>query len=316
MTGRLITLASGMLLIGFIGAAGMSETAEPAAPFLFTPLDERGVTFTRDGNAAYFAIRVGEGAMQVLCVSERHDGKWSEPKILPFSGRHVDADPFITPDGGTLYFASNRTQDDDEKQDLDIWVVLKKGGGWGEPHPVSGNVNSPSSNERSPVLTQSRRLYFVSTRKGAGDIFYAERGQDGTFGEPVPLGPEVNSSSPEIQVAISPDEQTLVFAAFRPDEVLAPGLPYSRGDLYVSHLENGSWTQARRLGGEINTVAAEQSPSFSADGKYLYFMSERGFAMNQDILLTYDTLERGLHSALNNRGNVYRIPATALRDTQ
>lgn len=286
-------------------------TPRPAAPVLFTPLDERSASFTRDGRTVYFAIRVGDGTMQTLCVSTLKGGSWSEPQVLPFSGQTVyDTDPFVTPDGRTLYFASSRSADGKPKSDLDIWAVSRTAKGWGTPHPVDG-VNSAAS-DRSPVLAPSGKLYFSSTRSGAGDLFVAPPQGTG-FGAPVALGDGVNSPASEVMLTVSPDERTLVFAALaRPDETLARGLQYPRGDLFVSHWTGTGWGPSRKLGPEIDTAATELSPMFSPDGRTLYFMSERGFATNQDITLDYTTLTQGLKSVLNGRGNIYAIDARAL----
>lgn len=295
-------------------------TPRPAAPVLFTPLDERSASFTRDGRTVYFAVRVGDGTMQTLCVSTRTGHAWSEPAVLPFSGQDVyDTDPFVTPDGHTLYFASSRPTDGKpptfgkSKSDLDIWVVARTAKGWGTPHPVD-SVNSPAS-DRSPILAPSGKLYFSSTRSGAGDLYVAPPRGPG-FGEPVALGDGVNSPASEAMLAVSPDEKTLVFAALgRPDETLAPGLQYPRGDLFVSHWTGTRWGPSRKLGPGIDTNATELSPMFSPDGRTLYFMSERGFATNQDITLDYETLSRGLKSVLNGRGNIYAVDARVLDAT-
>jgi len=135
------------------------------------------------------------------------------------------------------------------------------------------------------------------------------------FVNPQPIGAGVNSDYPEGYPAVSPDERTLVFmSAGRPDQPLAPGHPYARSDLYISRWTARRWGRARRLRAPINTTAGESSPSFSGDSRTLYFMSERGFATDQQVLLTARTLFRGLASPLNALGNIYSIDARALAD--
>ncbi len=54
------------------------------------------------------------------------------------------------------------------------------------------------------------------------------------------------------------------------------GRPYKNCDIYVSHNENGSWSQLENLGPAINGQNTwESQPSISADGKTLYFASIR-----------------------------------------
>jgi len=58
-------------------------------------------------------------------------------------------------------------------------------------------------------------------------------------------------------------------------------------DLYVSFFEEGRWTRPLDLGETINTKYSETTPFLSADGKTLYFSSDRpGGQGSQDIYLT------------------------------
>jgi Tol biopolymer transport system component len=292
------------------GPATASRLVSPAAPFLFTPMDERGAAFSPDGKTAVYALRIGE-YRQVLVVVERRGKAWGEPEVPSFSGLAYDASPSFSPDGRRLYFASNRAAADGTKGDFDIWMVARTAREWGIPEPVRGGVNS-QANETGPALTRSGRLYFASSQSGNGDIYVADPGPKG-FGVPRSVGPGVNSDYTEGYPAISPDEKVLVFmSSGRPDALVPPGQPYGRSDLYISRWNKGRWGQAKRLGSKINTRASESSPAFSADGRWFYFMSEHGFATDQKVLLRPETLRRGLASARNGFGNIYVIAASAI----
>ena len=63
----------------------------------------------------------------------------------------------------------------------------------------------------------------------------------------------------------------------------------------------------------MNSAAAESSPFFTADGAWLFFVSERGFATPRPArALTMARLQAGLRSTLNGMGNVYRVRVVAL----
>ena len=48
-------------------------------------------------------------------------------------------------------------------------------------------------------------------------------------------------------------------------------------DLFVSfRRDDGGWSEAVSLGPEINSPAIDICPMVSADGKYLFFLSQRG----------------------------------------
>ncbi|MHA8097747.1 OmpA family protein [Aquirufa aurantiipilula] len=60
-----------------------------------------------------------------------------------------------------------------------------------------------------------------------------------------------------------------------------------RDDLYVSFLNDGKWTEPKNLGRTINTDFSETTPFLAADGKTLYFSSDRpGGQGSQDIYMS------------------------------
>ena len=60
----------------------------------------------------------------------------------------------------------------------------------------------------------------------------------------------------------------MVFVSDRPE---GKGM----SDLYVSKFNNDVWTIAKNLGSKINSPSREERPTFSPDGKYLFFGSEK-----------------------------------------
>jgi hypothetical protein len=105
---------------------------------------------------------------------------------------------------------------------------------------------------------------------------------DFTFGTPVNLGPQVNSSENEYDPAISADGLELYFQSYR-----AGG--YGLSDLYVARRATvaDAWQSAENLGPVVNTAAAESGPSLSFDGLTLYFNSDRpGGLGGHDLWMT------------------------------
>src|SRR5882757_5440572 len=64
--------------------------------------------FSPSGDTLYFLKGLPDANFFSICVSYRTNNKWSSPQIASFSGKYTDADPFVTRDGQTLYFVSNR----------------------------------------------------------------------------------------------------------------------------------------------------------------------------------------------------------------
>jgi hypothetical protein len=246
---------------------------------------------------------------------------WTTPEIAAFSGQYRDLAPAMAPDGSKLFFISNRPVDggvkpgDAPRSDFDIWFVERDGAGWSLPRHLGPPVNSPAQ-EYGVSVAANGTLYFASNRaggKGAYDI-YRSRWTGREYGEPENLGDAINTDGPELLPAVSPDERLLVFAAYgRPDEIVGIHREYNKGDLYVSKSVDGIWSRARNAGPRINSGAGESAPAFSADGKWLFFVSERGFATYRlPGRLTYRELQDKLTRTRNGMGNVYQVATAAL----
>src|ERR1700761_1654541 len=131
----------------------VGQTAAPsAAPSLFgshvisTEDDEFGITFSPDGKTCFFTKRTPStisSSTYVICSSHLVKGKWTEPAIASFSGKYKDFNPFMAPDGSKLFFISNRPGPGKTTPDGDIWMVSKRGQGWGEPENIGAPVNTP-----------------------------------------------------------------------------------------------------------------------------------------------------------------------------
>jgi hypothetical protein len=303
----------------------------PAQPELFaegvisTPDDEIGITFTPDGKTVYFGKQsrtTTTTPISVICVSHFGQGRWSTPEIAPFSGFWHDLFPAVSADGGQLFFTSDRPiqgrpkSGDPDDPDLHLWVVDRIASGWGPPRPLGPPIESPGAHEQAASLAADGTLYFSSDRPGGTGRYrlYRARPAGGRFAPPEALA-ELNGPGWESQPAVSPDQSLLVFAsAGRPDAPTGGGARYPRADLYVSARTAAGWSPPRNLGPPINSSADEGGPSFSPDGRTLYFTSERGFiSVPMPHPLTARELAAGLASTLNGAGNIYRVDIGMVR---
>ena len=144
----------------------LNKPAHAAAPTLvprklpFPPNDNFGnyePTISADGNTIYFArfanngVKREKGATDIFATHRvRQSGEWpgtaedwSPAERLPdtVNSDSADQEPWITPDGQTLYFMSFRPGGLGRS---DIWVSEKQPDGqWGQAHPVvGGNINT------------------------------------------------------------------------------------------------------------------------------------------------------------------------------
>jgi Tol biopolymer transport system component len=104
---------------------------------------------------------------------------------------------------------------------------------------------------------------------------------DFTFGKPVNLGPNINSSSVEIDPSISADGLELFFESRRSGG-------HGLADIYVSRRasKDDPWEPCVNIGAPVNTANWEQAPSISADGLSLYFSPWTGVAGSDYLAVT------------------------------
>lgn len=280
--------------------------------------DEFGMTFTPEGKTCYFTKRTPstlQSSTMVICVSYFRNGRWGKLEIASFSGQYKDFNPCVSPDGSKLFFISNRPAVGKKGRDTDIWMVRRTGNGWSEPENIGAPVNTPGL-ELGCSITNDGTLYYSSTGTTGISHLYRSRLVDGKYQSPDTLSGEVNSIFGESDPFIAPDESYILFSSQgRPDGSTGAGASagYPRSDLYISYRQNGKWTPAQNIGTPVNSEAEESSPFVSRDGKTLYFVSEKNFAvLPMETALTYPALEQGLHSTGNGLGDIYQVPASVL----
>ncbi|HSH76170.1 MAG TPA: hypothetical protein VLA09_10845 [Longimicrobiales bacterium] len=256
-------------------------------PVLFAPgvistayTREYGITFDPTGTEAYFTRGGGgRGAPPPqIHVARFVDGAWTEGGVAPFS-RAGDESPFLAEGGRRLLFSSRRDLPEwgPLRSDNNLWIVDRFEGGWSSPEPLPGEVNrprldgraAPARGESGPVLLEDGSLlYWTYEDPDRGPDLYVAYERDGLFVEPRPL--RVNSSGSESNPAISPDGLHLVFQAFRDLDAIGGE------DLYVAERTQYGWGPARLLPEPLNSPGDDGYPSFSPDGRYLFFASDRG----------------------------------------
>lgn len=259
-------------------AAAPAPAAAPRVPEVFLPglvslpgQEEYRIAFTPDGRTAFWGV--GEvffpfSRQSTLVYSEWRHGRWSEPRVAPFSGVHSDIDPFISPNGRHLFFSSIRPVDGVPREDVELWVVERQADGWGEPRHLGPAVNSPSD-ELYPSVDADGTLYFGSDRPGglgSWDLYRARPLPDGGYGPAENLGPAINSEGLDFNPTITADGQTLLFTSIGRED------GYGFGDLYTAEHIRGCWQPARNLGPTVNTALDEYHPSLSPDERTLYFV--------------------------------------------
>lgn len=242
--------------------------------------DETSITFGSGAREAYFT-RGGGGRgspPRRIYVTRFQDGAWTAAEVAPFSS-DGDETPFLTADGSRLLFSSRRDLPGHGLawRNANLWMVERTETGWSEPVPLPGAVNqprlddergTPDRSEAGPVLlADGTLLYWTDEEADWGEDIYAASRDGEAWVDPRPL--LLNSPGSESHPAVSPDGRHLIFQAFR--EIDAVG----EEDLYVAERTEHGWTTPRPLPPPINSPDGDGYPSFSPDGRWFFFASER-----------------------------------------
>lgn len=221
---------------------------------------EHSITFSKNGNEIFYS-QTDETWQEKIMVMRFVNGAWSQPAPL-FSIDGINAEPFLSPDNKSIYFASNRSP----SQEVDIWMMRNKDGRWLEPTILDSNINSKGW-DYHPSISALNNLYYYSWRNNdsKGTELYYSNYKNGKYGKAIKLEYPINSNYHEINPFISPNEDYLLFQSDRPGG-------YGKFDLYVSYRkDDNSWTNPKNLGPIINTNEQETNIDISPDGKYIFF---------------------------------------------
>ncbi len=289
------------------------EASAPAGPVLFLPgvvsthLAERDAALSHDAQEFYYTV--SSYSHPVILFTQRQDDNWSEPQVAPFSGVYSDLEPHFSPDGNTLYFVSNRPlKEGDPVKDFDIWTIERDTNGWGEPKNLGAPVNT-AANEFYPTLTNRGTIYWTSVSgegTGGEDIFFSEL-LEGEYLIASVVSDSINTTADEYNAYIARDESYLIFTS------TGWGRGQGSGDLWISfRKDDGSWTQARNMGPEVNSPFFDFCPFVSEDGRHLFFTSNRtGQALLPPPVSYQDILEYAA-TPYNKQHSIYVTDASII----
>jgi outer membrane protein OmpA-like peptidoglycan-associated protein len=185
--------------------------------------------------------------------------------------------PAISLDGSALFFTSRRLWPDSSNYAMidpstnfyleDIYVsTLGDDEKW-SPSKILAFCK-PDQNEASvSVSIDERRVYVYNDASGGGDIYYSNYAR-GEFDAIKSYGVAgVNTKAWEPHLYVTPDGSEIYFVSDRPGG-------YGGRDIYfMKKKPDGSWSEPKNCGPEINTPFDEDAPFISIDNYYLYFAS-------------------------------------------
>lgn len=248
-----------------------------------------------------------------------HFSAWSTAqKIDEIDGNDADLNttsldgcPIDSPDGLSLYMASNRPGG---KGGLDIWVSTRTSTSdpWGKPVNLPEPINS-AADDFCPTPIHGNGLLFVSRRVisgvtcGRGDIYFARENPAHGWSDPEHFG--CDPAGPNSVL----DEQGPSYVQGR--LYFSRSSPTVPGDLYVSTKHGDMRFEAATPIAELNDAGANDiQPNVRKDGREIVFSSNRaGGAGGQDIWTATREHVDGPWSAPTNLGAAVNTSAAETR---
>ena len=204
---------------------------------------------------------------------KNRDSAWSEPVYLKALNNESAVGGITIDDSGKIYYATNYQTK--AHNDVNIWegaIENKTLNIKALPSPV----NTERWESQPSVTANGKDLYFASNRdhqmgsNGRVEIYVTHKNLEGKWSEPKNLGPEINFGTYNGTPFISPDNNILFFTC---SKTLDP-----KKKIYMSlHIgpNDEDWSEALLLPGEINSDGDNIFPMIAADGKTIYFSSNR-----------------------------------------
>ena len=200
-----------------------------------------------------------------IYTSTKENGTWSTPQSLEeINTVDFEADAFITPDGKTLYYATNHFK---KNGDLDIYYLTKNDDGtWSKPTALSSVINTNEDEDAPYISADGLTMYFSSrghTSMGGYDIFKSTwDGASNNWSKPVNLGYPVNTPDDDLYFIMSHTSPKAYFSSYRTEG-------YGEKDIYeMSSIESvmidGLLVDGNKLPVNQSTLSVRIQPTASA----------------------------------------------------
>jgi len=151
---------------------------------------------------------------------------------------------------------------------------------FGAPTNVGPIVNGSDDVVGASISADGLELYFASNRPGGHgsyDLWVTTRATtDDDWGEPINLGPIVNSQYPCMAPSISADGLELFFSDWEYGPMIPGGVGSTDTWMVTRQTKEAAWSAPVNVGRPVNYSGGDICPTMSADGLSLYFASGAG----------------------------------------
>ena len=257
-------------LVNALEQAGQVElTPEAISDSINSTMKEYSPVMTADGNTIYFVRVVYDktaGNSEDIYTSNRTKRGWE--RAMPMAELSVpgsnEAMQSVSADGTQLIFFRNGL----------LYSTYKTEEGWSHPRTLPDNINVANWQSDAMITSDGRAMLFSAQKQVENEvgtsvnIFVSLMDENGEWGEPIDLGPTINTPGMERKPFLHPDMRTLYFSSDGHGTL---------GDLDVfktTRLRDDSWTEWSEpvnLGAQINSPRQEWGYKISTDGSTAYY---------------------------------------------
>lgn len=264
------------LVIIVAASAAQAAVTRWTPPIVSSSRFESHPAFDPKTKDFYFVRSTPDFSGWKLLVATCGKQGWEQPKPPAFAGDGLEADPWFTPDGRTLYFISSRSTDGRHHDDLDLWKISRDASGkWGEPQRLPEPLNSRAQ-EWFPRLAADGWLWFGSGREGGfgkTDIWRARETTPGHW-DLENAGPAINTDGQEYEAELSRDGKRLLINA-------ADGF-------YESRFDDKNWSKRVKLSADVNANGSEVGALMSPSGRSVLFARDTKAPDSGELFLWTD----------------------------
>ncbi len=201
-----------------------------------------------------------------IYISKKENKKWGAANKINelLVGEKVVA-ASLSVDGNQIYINSFNGKS------WNIYQSNFNGKNWIKPTKLSSSINSNSDDKAASISPDGNTMYFSSNRNdgyGGFDIFYSSRLPDGSWGEAINIGKDINTQFDDYSPFIFHDNNTLYFSSTGHNSM-------GEKDIFISNkLEGGRYSKPQNIGYPINTIHDDELGYISVDGARIYYSTK------------------------------------------
>jgi len=282
-------------LVGNVSQAADASWVDLAVHNFGAPIntmwEEGELSFAADGTMVYcsaredMAVAPGDPKDLYIATFNTDTGGWNTPVNmgLPVNAapdtevdplrRGDDREPWISADGNTIYFKSDRSATTSPRNNNDLFITRKVNGNWSTPELVGFPISTNEGDEHCPAILQDgETLCFASKRAGGyggSDIYCSNQDANGEWMTPVNQGPNINTAAEEFHFTQDKDGM-VYFTSARPGG-------FGGMDIWGAMAQGkNAWGEAHNLGPKVNTAGADMCPALPPGSDTITWFSSRG----------------------------------------